>query len=87
MISEKKATAIGSIAILLWGSLALLSDFNREIPTFQLMAMSFFVGFIVIAIKWQCTGVNALVLFKQPMSKWALTLFGLFGYHFFYFMA
>jgi len=84
---QNRATLIGSIAILLWASLALLTDFNRSIPTFQLMAMSFFIGFIIIAIKWRCTGQSAGLLFKQPLSRWALCLFGLFGYHFFYFLA
>ena len=49
--------------------------------------MSFATGFAVIALKWKLTGQNAIALFKQPSATWALTLCGLFGYHFFYFLA
>ena len=87
MNTQLRATLSGCIAIILWGCLAFLTDINRQIPPFQLMTMSFVIGFIVIALKWKLTGQNAIALFKQPPTTWALTLFGLFGYHFFYFMA
>ena len=87
MNTQLRATLSGCAAILLWGCLAYLTDINRQIPPFQLMAMSFATGFAVIALKWKLTGQNAIALFKQPSATWALTLFGLFGYHFFYFLA
>lgn len=87
MNKQTKATAVGFIAIVLWGCLAFLTDFNRSIPAFQLMAMSFAVGFLVIAIRWQLSGCNAAALFRQSGKVWLLTIFGLFGYHFCYFLA
>lgn len=87
MNTQFRATLSGCVAIILWGCLAFLTDINRQIPPFQLMTMSFATGFAVIALKWKLTGQNAMALFKQPRSTWVLTLFGLFGYHFFYFMA
>lgn len=84
---QQRATLIGFIAIVLWGCLAFLTDLNRAIAPFQLMAMSFTVGFAAIALKWFFSGQSALLLIRQSPKVWLLTLFGLFGYHFCYFMA
>ena len=84
---KKKGTAIGIIAIVLWGALALLSDVSSQIPAFQLMAMSFAIGFLTIACKWKLSKLPILSLVKQPLPVWLLTVFGLFGYHFCYFLA
>lgn len=87
MSQQFKATLIGFSAIVWWGCLAFLTDINRLIPAFQLMAMSFTLGFVVIAIKWLLNGQSPLWVARQSVGVWALTLLGLFGYHFFYFMA
>lgn len=82
-----QGTVIGFIAIVLWGALALLSGLSEQIPAFQLMAMSFTIGFFVIATKWCVSGRFPLHLTKVPVSYWLLSVFGLFGYHFCYFLA
>ena len=84
---QTQGTLIGFIAVLLWGCLAFLTDLNRAIPPFQLMAMSFAAGFLVIFAKWQFSGQSARRLARQSLGVWGLTLFGLFGYHFCYFLA
>lgn len=70
----------------MWGTLALLTSFNKNIPPFQLMSMTFSVAFLVGLLVFLKSREN-LSCFKQPLSVWASGIFGLFGYHFFYFMA
>ena len=84
---QTKGTFIGLVAIILWGALALLSDVSSQIPPFQLMAMSFTIGFLVIYIKWRLTGSSPIKLLEAPPLFWLLSIFGLFGYHFCYFLA
>ena len=42
-MQSKKGNIYGVLAILLWGSLALLSILTTNIPAFQLTAMAFFI--------------------------------------------
>lgn len=82
-----RATCIGAIAILLWATLALLTTLSGPIPPFQLTAMTFTVGFGVGLAAWQRAGQNPLHCLRLPYRVWALGLWGLFGYHMFYFIA
>ena len=98
MTSSPRATLIGSTAILMWGTLATLTVLSGDIPPFQLLAMAFslatLIGFLwpagpaatrdaaepaIAAGRW-----SAL---RLPLPVWALGIYGLFGYHFAYFMA
>ena len=81
------ATLAGGTAVLLWALLALFTTWASGIPPFQLVSLCFtvaaLIGFGVIARKGRA-GWQSL---RQPIGAWALGSFGLFGYHFFYFMA
>lgn len=81
------ATAIGSVAIVLWGFLAVFTVLTEPIPPFQLMAMTFAIASTLAAAKWGIRRENPLRYLRQPWPVWALGVAGLFGYHFLYFMA
>jgi len=49
--------------------------------------MAFCVAFLLSLIKWQLTGESISRHLKLPLAVWVLGVGGLFGYHFFYFMA
>ncbi len=86
-----RATLIGSIAVLLWATLALLTTATQPLPPFQLVALTFAIAFALALGKWCVTqtlgGPPALSLLRQPWPVWLLGVGGLFGYHFFYFTA
>tara|TARA_R110002110_G_scaffold91964_35_gene239376 strand:- start:2607 stop:3476 length:870 start_codon:yes stop_codon:yes gene_type:complete len=82
-----KATLIGFSAILLWGALALFTAATAGIPPFQLLAMTFAVAFILGLAQWARAGQNPFHRLALPVPVWLLGVGGLFGYHFFYFMA
>lgn len=81
------ATLIGGTAVLLWGLLALFTTLTGKIPPFQLAAMSFGIASTFIVIKWLLRRENIVDHLRQPVGAWMLCTIGLFGYHFFYFMA
>ncbi|MGB0695796.1 MAG: DMT family transporter [Rhodospirillaceae bacterium] len=85
--NRHRATAIGFTAIVLWGCLALFTTWTGTVPPFQLTAMSFTVAFLLMAGKWLWTGDKPLRHLRQPVGAWVLGVAGLFGYHFFYFLA
>jgi len=83
----RAATAVGGISILLWSQLAVLTTLSGAVPPFQLVTMSFVlagaIGFVsLLRVKG---GLRSLI--KTPPGAWALGVAGLFGYHFFYFLA
>jgi len=83
-----RATAIGFISIVLWGMLALLTSLtNGRIPPFQMLAMTFAIAFLLMLGNWWRQGKSGLEYLKQPLLAWLLGVGGLFGYHFFYFLA
>lgn len=82
-----KATAIGASAILMWGTLALLTAESGAVPPFQLVAMAFAVAGVTSVAAWIIRGKSPLRVLRQPPGAWALGVGGLFGYHFFYFLA
>ncbi len=87
MNDTRRATLIGASAIAMWGSLALLTTWTGRMPPFQLVAMSFSVAFALAFLKWLVCGERPAAYLRQPPRVWLLGIFGLFGYHFFYFMA
>lgn len=87
MISVKKGNMLGAIAIMLWSTLALFSVLTTHIPPFQLTSMAFSIAFI-IGLGWWIKAKKGIVThLKLPLKVWMLGIYGLFGYHFFYFMA
>ena len=84
----RKATIIGSISILLWGTLALLTQLTEgEIPPFQLLSMTFFIAFLMMLTRWKYQRHWGAGFAKQPWYVWLHGVAGLFGYHFCYFLA
>ena len=81
------ATAIGCIAIFLWGVLALLSKLAGDFPPFQLLALCFSIAFVFMCFKWMVYGQSIRALAKQPMLAWIIGCGGLFFYHASYFLA
>ena len=81
------ASLCGFCAILLWALLALFTSGTAQIPPFQLTAMTFFIAFCGVSLKWLFYRQDVRRFFKIPISLWALGVAGLFGYHFFYFLA
>lgn len=82
-----KATLIGGIAVLLWALLALFTTGAAGIPPFQLLAMTFAVAFLTSLAVLAARGRRAFAAWRQAPVVWALGVGGLFGYHFFYFVA
>lgn len=82
-----RATLVGGGAVLLWACLALLTALSGQVPPFQLTAMSFTLAFLLALGKWTWRHENPLVHFRLPKRVWLLGVGGLFGYHFFYFLA
>jgi len=82
-----RATLIGGTAVLLWGLLALFTTLTGKIPPFQLAALSFGIATAFVILKWVVRRENVIAHLKQPIGAWCFGTLGLFGYHFFYFMA
>lgn len=85
--STARATAIGTVAILLWACLALLATGTGAIPPFETVAISFAVAFLLCMGKWLLFRESIAGHLRQPGAVWLLGVGGLFGYHFFYFLA
>ncbi|MCW5753035.1 MAG: EamA family transporter [Alphaproteobacteria bacterium] len=85
--SIRLSTAIGAIAILLWSTLAILTTGAGQVPPFQLTAMTFALAFLLALAKWLLKGESIAGHLRQPPQVWLVGVGGLFGYHFFYFVA
>ncbi len=81
------ASLCGLCAILLWALLALFTAGTANIPPFQLTAMTFLIAFCGVSLKWMFYRQDVRKFFRIPPSLWLLGVAGLFGYHFFYFLA
>lgn len=82
-----RATLIGTTAVLMWGTLALFTKLSGPIPPFQLTAMAFTLAFLIGVGLWVRSGDPIISHLRLPPAAWAVGIFGLFGYHFFYFIA
>jgi len=82
-----RATLIGGSAILLWSMLALLTTGARGIPPFQLLALTFGIAAATSLSYLAIRGPEALAKLRQRPAAWLLGTGGLFGFHFFYFVA
>lgn len=86
-LAASRGTLIGATAILMWATLAALTALSGDIPPFQLLAMCFTLAFAVGLVAWRRQGGPLREHLRLPARIWALGLYGLFGYHFAYFMA
>lgn len=82
-----RATLIGGSAVLMWSTLALLTVGTGEAPPFQLVAMAFSVATLIGVGLWVRQGGPWLRHLRLPWPVWVNGVVGLFGYHFFYFLA
>ncbi len=83
----QRGNLFGIFAILFWSTLASLGVMASNIPPFQLTAMAFLVAFIIGLILWKKEGRGIIVHLKWPLKVWLVGVCGLFGYHYFYFLA
>src|SRR5471032_496511 len=86
-MTSRTATLIGLTAILMLSLLAALTVATGKIPAFQLAAMTFAIGALVIGPLtwiWRPEAIGAL---WQPLLAWIVGVGGLFGYHALYFLA
>ena len=84
---RRRATLIGFTAVLMWALLALLTALSGSVPPFQLLAMTFGIATAVGIAASLARGVSPIGHLRQPWVVWATGAGGLFGYHFFYFLA
>ncbi len=82
-----RATAIGFTAILMWSTLALLTTLTGQVPPFQLTAMAFSIAFVIGLVYWTRQDGKLSTFLNLPWQAWLIGIGGLFGYHFFYFVA
>lgn len=82
-----RPTLIGGLAILLWSTLALLTTMTGDVPPFLLVALAFGIAFAATLARWVWQGGGLIRRFCWPWQAWLLGVGGLFGYHFFYFLA
>ncbi len=85
--ARRRATLIGFTAVLMWALLALLTTLSGAVPPFQLLAMTFAVATAIGVVASLARGTGPLTHLRQPWTVWATGVGGLFGYHFFYFLA
>jgi drug/metabolite transporter (DMT)-like permease len=85
--ARRRATLIGFTAVLMWALLALLTTLSGAVPPFQLLAMTFAVATAIGIVASLARGTGPLSHLRQPWTVWATGVGGLFGYHFFYFLA
>lgn len=82
-----RGNLFGLFTILLWSSLALFTVLSGDIPPFQLLAISFFIASFIGLFMLKKQKKRIKDLFKIPLKVYFFGVYGLFGYHFFYFVA
>ncbi|WP_070963080.1 DMT family transporter [Vibrio sonorensis] len=81
------ANAVGFIAIVLWGSLALLSVLTSSVPPFLLLGYCFFISAFLVTIKRAIDRKPPFFTPSMNGQQWLFGIIGLFGFHFCYFAA
>jgi drug/metabolite transporter (DMT)-like permease len=85
--ARRRATLAGALAVLLWATLALLTEATGRVPPFQLTAMTFGLAFALALLRWLARGDALAARLRLPAAAWAVGVGGLFGYHAAYFLA
>lgn len=85
-MSSALATAIGGIAILSWGLLALFTAATGAIPPFQLNAMCFAIGG-ALGLAVMIAQPRRRAALRQDWRVYAFGIGGLFGFHALFFAA
>ncbi|MGB6328796.1 MAG: DMT family transporter [Halarcobacter sp.] len=86
-MQQTKGNILGLLTILLWSSLALFTVNAGNIPAFLLLSISFLVASLIglLLLKKQKRKLKDLL--NIPYKVYIIGVVGLFGYHFFYFLA
>jgi len=87
LTGQGRDTLVGGTAILMWGALALLTTWSGSVPPFQLVALCFALAALLGVTKWIVSGEDPRRFLPRLPAVWLVGVGGLFGYHFFYFMA
>lgn len=87
MSPRARATLAGAGAVALWSVLALLTVRAGEVPPFQLTAICLALGAAVGLARARAAGRSLRPALQMQPLVWALGIGGIFGYHFFYFVA
>ncbi|EWY42667.1 membrane protein [Skermanella stibiiresistens SB22] len=82
-----RATLIGVSAILMWALLAPLTALTGTLPPFQTVAVAFAIGGLTGICGTLAGGRSPLRAMRQPLAAWGLSVGGLFGFHFLYFLS
>jgi len=85
--ARQRATLIGFTAVLMWALLALFTTLSGAVPPFQLLAMTFAIATAIGIVASLTRGTSPVAHLRQPAVVWVTGVGGLFGYHFFYFLA
>ncbi|REG86454.1 DMT family transporter [Marinomonas pollencensis] len=85
--ASPQATIIGSIAILLWSTLALFTTQANAVPPLLLLALTFGVASVLFFIVYLFKGELRRSWRKTPTSAMVMGGLGFFLYHFCYFYA
>lgn len=80
--TARPATAVGFTAILMWATLALLTKLSGPLPPFQLTAIAFSLAALIGRLL-----PRPSERLRLPLAAWLHGVGGLFGFHFFYFLA
>lgn len=80
-------TVSGLFAIIMWGGLALLGNGTKGIPPFLLLSMCFMISALLMFVKRIIIKQRVFAPPSLTSPQWLVGLFGLFGFHFCYFMA
>lgn len=84
---SERATLIGASALLIWACMAVLSTQLKSLPPLELTAIALGIGTLLPLIKWFIRKENPVTRLRQPLAVWAVGIWGIFGFHFFYFWA
>ncbi|PKI80248.1 EamA family transporter [Malaciobacter halophilus] len=86
-MQQTKGNLLGLLTILSWSCLALFTVYSGKIPPFELLTISFCVASLIGLIMLKKQKRVFKELFKIPLQAYFIGVIGLFGYHFFYFLA
>lgn len=81
------ANVFGVIAILMWGSLALLAKQAQEIPPFLLLAICFFIAALILPISRLLQGKRPFRATELNWHNGLISIGSLLGFHACYFTA
>ncbi|MCD6034764.1 MAG: rane protein [Rickettsiales bacterium] len=81
-----EATFLGAFAPFAWAAMPLLVLSLPGIPAFAMTAIVFSLASLIGIVIWIVSKQNLSYLLKLPLSFWLLGIWGIFGFHFCYFL-